>query len=203
MNNFYQNYLTDKSFTLLTEFKRRYQFVLIGGWGVYFYTNALKSKDIDIIIDYSQLEKIKKDFPLEKNNKLRKYQIKVEEIDIDIYLPYYSKLGMPVEEIIKKTTLVNGFIVLKKEFLLITKLKAYQDRKNSVKGQKDLIDIISLVLLEDFDCQYFLRLIKRYKLESIQKTLLEIIKKTKKIEEIHLNQHLFSKKRKILLEKFS
>ncbi len=112
MTNFYQNYLTDKSFQLLIELKKKIDFVLIGGWAVYFYTNALKSKDIDIIVDFSQLEKIKKDFSLEKNERLKKYQIKIEEIDIDIYLPFYSDLGVPVEKIINETLIINGFRLL-------------------------------------------------------------------------------------------
>ena len=153
-NMFYQQFLTDKSFFLLTELKKQFKFTLIGGWAVYFYTNSLKSKDIDMIVDFSELEQLRKEFPIEKNERLKKYQIKIEEIDIDIYMPFYSDLGLPVEEIIKKTTLVNGFVLLEKEVLLITKLKAYQDRGASVKGQKDLIDIISLVLLEDFDFKY-------------------------------------------------
>ena len=161
MNTFYQQFLTDKSFSLLTELKKQFKFVLIGGWAVYFYSQSLKSKDIDMIVDFSQLEQFKKEFTIEKNERLKKYQIKIEEIDIDIYLPFYSNLGLPVEEIIKKTTLTNGFILLEKEILLITKLKAYQDRGESVKGQKDLIDIISLILLEDFDFKYLSNLIPK------------------------------------------
>ncbi len=66
MRNFYQDYLIDKSFQMLTDFRKKYQFILIGGWAVYFYTKSLKSKDIDIIINFNELEKLKKDFFLEK-----------------------------------------------------------------------------------------------------------------------------------------
>jgi hypothetical protein len=124
MSDFYQHFLTDKSFFLLTELKKKFKFILIGGWAVYFYTYSLKSKDINIMIDFSQLKNLKKEFPIEKNERLKKYQIKIEEIDVDIYLPFYSDLGIPVEELIKRTVFVNGFELLEKEFLLITKLKA-------------------------------------------------------------------------------
>ncbi|PIP63043.1 hypothetical protein COW98_00735 [Candidatus Roizmanbacteria bacterium CG22_combo_CG10-13_8_21_14_all_35_9] len=201
MNTFYQQFLTDKSFTLLTELKKQYRFILIGGWAVFFYTKSLKSKDIDIIVDFSDLQKIKKDFSLEKNERLKKYQIKLEGIDVDIYLPFYSDLGLPVEKIINKTTLVNGFALLEKEILLLTKLKAYQDRKESVKGQKDFIDIISLVLLEDFDFEYFLKLGKKYKLRKSLKLLRELLEKTREVEELNLNQHAFAKKKKEVLKK--
>lgn len=201
MIGFYQQFLTDKSFEILKDLKKRYQFILIGGWAVYFYTQQLKSKDIDIIVDFSELEKIKKDFPLEKNERLKKYQIRIEEIEIDIYLPYYSDLGLPVEKIIKKTKSINGFKLLEKEILLITKLKAYKNRESSIKGQKDLIDILSLVFLEDFDFNYFFNFIKKYKLIEYINLLEKIIKETKEILELNLNQHLFAKKRKNFLEK--
>jgi len=200
MNGFYQQFLTDKSFSLLTELKKRFKFVLIGGWAVYFYTKSLKSKDIDMIVDFSQLEKIKKEFPLEKNERLKKYQVKIEEIDIDIYLPYYSDLGLPLKEIVKKTTIVNGFTLLQKETLLLTKLKAYQNRKAGIKGQKDLVDIISLVLLADFDFNYLFDLISKYHLASHLKTLKKLILETKEIEELNLNRHAFAKKKKEIIK---
>jgi len=200
INMFYQQFLTDKSLSILTELKKRFKFTLIGGWAVYFYTNSLKSKDIDMIVDFSQLEQFKKEFTIEKNERLKKYQIKIEEIDMDIYLPFYSDLGLPVEKMIKKTTIVNGFDMLEKEMLLITKLKAYQDRRASVKGQKDLIDIISLVLLEDFDFKYLSDLIKQYHLEKYLHVLEKLVLETKEIPELNLNQHAFSKRKKKLLE---
>lgn len=200
MNAFYQQFLTDKSFSLLTELKKQFKFILIGGWAVYFYSKSLKSKDIDMIVDFSQLEQFKKEFTIEKNERLKKYQIKIEEIDIDIYLPFYSDLGLPVEEIIKKTTLVNGFVLLEKEVLLLTKLKAYQDRGESVKGQKDLVDIISLVLLEDFDFNYLLDLINKHRLGGYWQVLEKLVLETKEVAELNLNQHAFAKKKKKLLE---
>lgn len=203
MNSFYQQFLTDKSFSLLTELKRKYKFVLIGGWAVYFYSRALKSKDIDIIVDFSQLSNIKKDFPIEKNERLKKYQIKLEGVDVDIYLPFYSDLGIPVKDIVEKTKTVNGFFLPETEVLLITKLQAYQDRKISIKGQKDLIDIISLVLLSEFDFKYFLSLVKKYKLKETLKNLRELLTNTKEIEELNLNQHSFAKKKKEILKRLT
>ena len=200
MNGFYQQFLTDKSFNLLTELKKRFKFVLIGGWAVYFYTKSLKSKDIDIIVDFSQLEKIKKEFTLEKNERLKKYQVKIEGIDIDIYLPYYSDLGLPLNDIVKKTTTVNGFTLPQPEILLLTKLKAYQNRKTSIKGQKDLVDIISLVLLADFNFIYLFELINKYHLASHLKVLKKLILETKEIEELNLNRHAFAKKKKEIIK---
>jgi len=43
----------------LLELNRKYRFVLIGGWAVYLYSKALKSRDIDIVIDFETLAKMK------------------------------------------------------------------------------------------------------------------------------------------------
>jgi len=201
MKNFYQQFITDKSFLILKQLKKDFDFVLIGGWAVYFYTKSLKSKDIDIIVDFSQLQKIKQNFSIEKNERLRKYQVKLEEIDIDIYLPFYSSLGLPVEEVVKQTVILSGFTLPKKEALLITKLNAYQNRKGSIKGQKDLIDILSLVLLEDFDFRYLLNLIKRYQLKNYWLTFKKIIKETMEVPELNLNRHIWGRKKRRLLDK--
>jgi len=201
MKNFYQQFITDKSFLILKQLKKDFDFVLIGGWAVYFYTKSLKSKDIDIIVDFSQLQKIKQNFSIEKNERLRKYQVKLEEIDIDIYLPFYSSLGLPVEEVVKQTVILSGFTLPKKEALLITKLNAYQNRKGSIKGQKDLIDILSLVLLEDFDFRYLLNLIKRYQLKNYWLTVKKIIKETMEVPELSLNRHFWGRKKRRLLDK--
>ena len=96
---FYHNLITDKSFKILQDLRKKFDFILIGGWAVFLYTKSLKSKDIDIILDYDELEKIRKEFNLFKNERLKKYEIKIDEVDVDIYLPFFSKLGMPVEEI--------------------------------------------------------------------------------------------------------
>jgi hypothetical protein len=196
---FYQDLVTEKSWFLLNRLKKEVSFVLIGGWAVYLYTNSLKSKDIDIIIDYSALEKLRKDFLIHKNERLKKYEIKKEGIDIDIYLPYYSYLGLAVEKVIKETEQLQGFTVAKKEVLLITKIFAYLKRKTTIKGQKDLIDIISLLLLPDFDFDNFKQIIKKENLTDYQKHLEEIITDVKELPELNLNRHFYSKKKKEIL----
>ncbi|HQO27670.1 MAG TPA: hypothetical protein PKX21_01230 [Candidatus Pacearchaeota archaeon] len=51
MAQFYHHLVTEQSFKLLQELKRRLDFILIGGWAVFVYTQALRSKDIDIVVD--------------------------------------------------------------------------------------------------------------------------------------------------------
>ncbi len=109
--DYYHNLITEKSWQYLQTLKRHYNFILIGGWAVYLYGKALKSKDIDIICDYEELQKLKANFNLYKNDRLKKCEIHQGEFDVDIYLPFFSDLGLPVEEIQKKVRNIEGFLV--------------------------------------------------------------------------------------------
>jgi len=147
MTEFWNSLLTKKSWEILQELRKEYDFILIGGWATYLLTKQQKSKDIDIVVDLNELQKLKKK-NLMKNDNLKKYEIKVDEIDVDIYLEYYSKLTIPTEDIKKYSIEIQGFKVASPETLLILKQGAYFDRKNSIKGQKDLIDIVSILFLQ-------------------------------------------------------
>ena len=196
---YYHDLITEKSFKILQDLKRKFDFILIGGWAIFLYTKSLKSKDIDIIVDYDELEKFKKEFDIVKNERLKKYEAKVEQIDIDIYLPYYSNIGLPVEEVKKYTQSVEGFNIPMPEVLLILKTYTFFQRKNTTKGRKDLIDIFSLLSKEIINWQEYKELIKKYNLEEINKKLKELISSTKNLPELNLLNHQLSRlKRKIL-----
>jgi hypothetical protein len=158
---FWNEIIIDKSFKILQELKKKIDFVLIGGWAVYFLTKSIKSKDIDIIVDFENLSKIKSEMDLKKTDFLKKYEGEVEGVSIDIYVPYYSKFAIPVEEILKNTIRVESFKIPRPEILLILKQQAELERKNSVKGQKDRVDIICLAKIGEFDWKYYKRLVKK------------------------------------------
>lgn len=189
---YYHDLITEKSWQILQELKRKYQFILIGGWAVYLYTHGLKSKDIDLICDYSELEKFKSENELFKNDRLKKYEIHLGEVDIDMYIPFYSDLGIPVEDIQKHTRTVEGFIVPSPEILLILKQKAFNERKGSHKGEKDKFDIISLLQMP-FDFQEYKAFISYFKLDHYAQDLKQIFSQTSEAEELGLNKHQFSR----------
>src|SRR3972149_11931751 len=70
--NFYHNLVTEKSWHLLLTLRKRYRFILIGGWAVFLYTQALKSKDIDLVVEYGELEKLREAFGVSKKDRLPK-----------------------------------------------------------------------------------------------------------------------------------
>ena len=69
--NYYRDQVTTKSWELLQQLAKKYQFILIGGWAVWLYTHQLKSKDIDLLVKFDTLEKLRYDFPLTKNERLK------------------------------------------------------------------------------------------------------------------------------------
>lgn len=201
MSGFYQDIITDLSWELLNKLKGRLDFVLIGGWAVYLYTKAIKSKDIDLIVDYEGLTFLQREFNVAKNDRLKKYEVKEGGVDIDIYLPFYSNIGFPLEEILKNTQVAGDFKIPRKEILIILKQKAYIERKAAVKGQKDKIDIISLASMSDFDFGLYKKILHEHGLESYRHVLEAIFKEPQEVKELSLNMHQFSKVRKEVLKK--
>lgn len=196
---FYHNLITEKSWQILQKLKKECEFILIGGWAVFIYSQNLKSKDVDIILDYEYLEKFRKNYNLNKNQRLKKYEIKKNGIDIDIYLPHFSKIGLPIDLIKKYCQNIHGFKVPQLEILLILKQYAWQKRVGSIKGKKDEIDIIGLFQLPvNFD--FYLKIIKENKKEYLVEKLKEFLKNTYEIPELGLNRHKFAKLKSSILD---
>lgn len=195
---FWNSLLTEKSWNLLKELRKEYNFILIGGWAIYLLTRQQKSKDIDIIVSLNELEKLKKE-NLGKNTSLKKYEIKKDDVDIDIYVEYYSKLAIPAEEIKNYTIDVEGFKTASPEILLILKQSAYHDRKNSVKGEKDLIDIISLLLFYELNIRKHKEIINKYKLNYLDE-LKNLLVNFKDYNSLNLTPKEFKTRKNKVLE---
>jgi hypothetical protein len=201
MPEFYHRLITEKSFKILQRLKKKFKFILIGGWAVFLYAKTLKSKDIDIVVDYDQLEEFRKKYDVFKNERLKKYEIKTGEVDIDIYLPYFSELGLKVEEIQKYCQSREGFAVPIPEILLILKIYTYQQRKSTNKGRKDLIDIFSLLRNGGIDWAKYKELIEKYGFKNLAAELKNLVCKQKAIPELNLFNHQIAKLKKETLEK--
>ncbi|MBU0930083.1 MAG: hypothetical protein KJ623_03340 [Nanoarchaeota archaeon] len=199
---FWNSIMTEKSWNILQDLtKKPFKFALIGGWAVYLWTNLHKSKDIDIIIDINNLAYLKENYNLIKNDNLKKYEIKFQEIDLDIYTSYFSKLSMPVEDIIKYTTKIQNMEVVIPEILLILKQAAEMSRRYSVKGGKDRIDIMTLMLFADIDFNKYNSFLKKYDLSNYYDRLKEIINTFKDIGYLNLNPREFKLKKAEILKK--
>ena len=146
MKQFWHESVTAESWQLLQKLAASHDFVLIGGWAAYLHTRAQKSKDIDIVVGFDELRKLDASFSLAKNERLRKYEIKQGEVDVDVYAPKFSRLSYPPEKILAEHETIGGIKVATLDQLLLLKLGAYGDRKGSIKGEKDAIDIVALLV---------------------------------------------------------
>ncbi len=198
---FWNSLLTEKSWEILQELRLKpFHFILIGGWATYLWTRQHKSKDIDIIVpDFESLEYLKQEYSLKKNDSLKKYEISFAEIDIDIYVPHYSNFLIPLQEITKNVTSVDGIKVVSPEILLILKQGAEQDREHSTKGLKDRIDIMTIALLAPVNFQGYHTLLRKHNLSQLFPRLKGIITSFREINYLGLNPREFSTKRKELL----
>lgn len=200
MADYYHHLVTDKSFIILQDLKRRYDFILIGGWAVFFFTKSLKSKDIDCIVDHTVLQKFRTDYALVKNARLQKYEIHVEEVDVDIYVHHYSDLGIPIDVIEKNTVRREGFVLPRPEILLLLKQKAYADRQGTSKGEKDHIDIVSLLArVENFDWHFYKKIIAQHQCDMRRDELRTLLTGMTDVPELSLNQHAYSRLKKAIL----
>ncbi|MBU1016584.1 hypothetical protein KJ678_00255 [Patescibacteria group bacterium] len=190
---------TEKSFLELQNLKKKIDFILIGGWAVYFYTKALKSKDIDIVVDFDKLSILRKNYNLFKNARLNKYEAIKGEVQIDIYLPHFSRIGIPVEDLIGNVTNLEGFKVLDKDYLLALKIFVSSQRAQTPKGMKDFIDVVSLIHFALADLEKVKKILSKYKIAGAFKSVRDIAERTFEIQELNLNKHQFSKLRKLLL----
>ena len=196
---YYHEIITQKSFIFLQELKREYDFVLIGGWAVFLYSKSLKSKDIDIIVDYSTLAKMKEKYEVAKNERLKKYEIKTGEFDIDIYLDHYSELGVDIAKIAESAVVKDGFWVPKLEPLFLLKLFAWEKRRGSAKGQKDELDIFSLANLAEFDWGYYRRAVEESNLQKYGQMFVDLLKGKREIKELSINAQRMAKLKKQII----
>ncbi|MDP2973985.1 MAG: hypothetical protein Q8N60_02955, partial [Candidatus Diapherotrites archaeon] len=177
---------------------------VIGGWAVWLWTKQHKSKDIDIIVDLQELAGLKEKYALEKNDRLKKYEIKMQGFDIDIYVPFYSKLALPIESLLEEKVKIEGINTIPCESILILKQGAEIARRGTIKGQKDGIDLLTILLYAPVDFKKYFEALKKNKKEHFAKELASAItsfnpKDSEKYLGITFKE--FSKKKKELLEK--
>lgn len=193
---YYHDLVTQQSWEELQALNKHIDFILIGGWAVYLYTKQLKSKDIDIIVDYSELPKLEKSYSLSKNERLKKYEAVKDQVQIDIYLPFFSDLGLPVDRLRSEFSSIEGFKVLDANYLMVLKIYTLSQRGRTPKGSKDLLDIVSLMVSGTADKARVVEILNEHNLGKEKQTLKHMLNESLQLPELNLNTHQFSKVKK-------
>lgn len=151
---FFHEAVVERSWAALLELRRRCDFVLIGGWAVWLYARGARSRDIDVIVDYGELARLRCDYELRKNGKLARYEIGAGLFDVRIYVPYYSTgLVLPPEYVLGRVRNREGFRVPDPEVLLALALGDWGGRRGSPGARREWLDVrrlLSLVSREGF-----------------------------------------------------
>ena len=135
---------------------------------------------------------MRKIYDVSKNERLKKYEARRGEVQIDVYLPHYSFLGIPVEDLMQHSSSLEGFTVLKKEWLFILKLYVLSQRVRSVKGEKDFLDLLSL-FQSGLNETPILKIIKKYSLEKTLDLFIGLLNERTHVPELNLNPHTYKK----------
>jgi hypothetical protein len=180
MVEFWRDEATERSWGVLRQLQKIADFVTIGGWGVYLWARKLKSRDIDIYIDRDnfyklQAEALKRGFTVKRNPRLKKFEVLIEDVEVDIYTPFMCNLVVPCLDVFREEMISNveGFKVVAPEILLLLKAQAAGERWNSEKGMKDRVDIISLLAFVDLKPGLLKKLLKTYDREKKLRMVIE------------------------------
>jgi len=145
-----------ESKTHLTAFNvQGFDFVLIGGWGVYLLTRYHMSRDIDFLMRDRELWKFRSYIQArggrEKSPGIRTYGFVIGNIGVDVYTETKSGLPVDIVDVFEKQRFLglDGYRVLEPGRLLALKLRAAEARSQSHKGLKDRCDILSICLKND------------------------------------------------------
>jgi len=196
---YYHDLVTQRSWEALQALRKQLDFLLIGGWATYFYTKALKSKDIDVIVDFPELATLAKHYRLSKNERLKKYEAVAGEVQIDVYLPHYSELGIPIHILRSHTRSVEGFTLLDTTYLLALKLHTLAERARTPKGAKDFLDCLALLQVGVADLKEAAALLRRYDLSGALVTFRALLEEHREVMELSLNAHHLARLKKRLL----
>lgn len=201
--DYYHDLVTQKSWEELMRLTRLVPFVLIGGWAVYLYTKSLRSKDIDILVEFDALSALKREYSISRHDRLKKYHAVRDVVDIDIYLPHYSRIGIPVEDLMGKTRVVEGFTVIDPNYLLVLKLFTLGERGRTPKGRKDFLDILSLWVAKEPNAAEVRKILGLYDINGTLRNLRAFLSESHHVPELGLSVHSYAALKRSIVQTFS
>jgi len=135
----------------------------------------------------------------ESEQATEKYEAVRDVVQMDIYLPHYSHLGIAVAEIQQHTEDRESFRLIDPNYLFALKVYALAQRGHSVKGRKDFLDIISLHSAGICNLPFIATLLREHKLEKEKTEFVQFLHESTQLPELNISSHRYAKfKREIL-----
>lgn len=129
--------------------------VMIGGIAVWLHAKtAIEDRYIDLshdadfylsLADYSDLREIE---VVTQNRRLGKCQVIKNHIDFDVYVENQTDLVVPYAQALAQSVVLDGTRCACLGHLLTLKYQAWQDRKQSPKGEKDRRDLARILITQ-------------------------------------------------------
>jgi hypothetical protein len=127
--------------------------VVIGGWATWLRTRGARSHDVDLIVDWDQLQAIAGHARVERSTAQHaaatKWAGDWDGVHLDLYLPFQSRLGtkleLQVEKLAEHTERVDNQIVLSIPAQTAAKWAALVDRYGTPRGDKDREEVLQLL----------------------------------------------------------
>jgi len=128
--------------------------IVIGGYAVFLHTQRRgllrpeRTRDGDFMMTRARYEELKRIREVTDNPRLGKHEFKDGKVGFDIYLEHESnQLPLNYATVSDWSTIINGVRIACLEHLLILKMRAMNDRKESEHGLKDERDIVKIVTM--------------------------------------------------------
>ena len=197
---FYRDSVTQQSWRLLQDLARQHRLVVIGGWAVWLYTRQLKSKDIDVVVELAELERLRQEFDVFKNERLKKYELRQGEVEVDIYVQFYSLPGIAAEKVLEDARVVEGFKLPSAELLWVLKAVTWVARRGSGKGRKDLLDLVGLLETGEIDKAKLGKWVAEAGAKMAVAEVADELQSLTSVEELGLNRHQVARAKRRWLE---
>lgn len=121
------------------------------------------------------------------------------QVQIDVYLPHYSELGIPVQLLREKTRELEGFTLLAPDYLLALKIYILSQRARTPKGEKDFIDCLALLQSGVSDLKEVTTILKAHGLSESKDAFLKLLDEYRELPELDLNPHPLARLKKRIL----
>lgn len=131
------------------------EIVFIGGIAVYLHavnhpaTEGLAeaTRDVDFYVSLGAFSDLRETEEMVSNRRLSKHEFKRADVSFDVYVERSAALPVAYDEVAAHAVSYDGIRVACVEHLVVLKLRAYADRKNSAHGAKDARDLLRMACL--------------------------------------------------------